>query len=134
MIQKNSWILTLFLVAFFSCGKDNLSPYDVLPEKTWKITSFYDKDTIKNKEFAGWQFLFLTNNDVKARKNGEAMYGKWLVNTSTDGSTNLIFTFEKTTPFHHLARSWKVKSQSSSKMNIESADTTYPRSATFEPI
>ena len=134
MIRKNSGIVILFLLTFFSCGKDNLNPYDILPEKTWEITNFYDKDTIKNKEFEGWQFLFMTNNDVKARKNSESMYGKWLVSTSRDGSTNLIFTFEKTPPFHHLARAWKVKSQSNSKLNIESADTTYPRSATFEPI
>src|SRR5690606_23630411 len=105
ILMKKVFAIALgFLLYGTACTKvDGTSTSEpagqVMQQKTWRMTGFYDDGVDRLANFTGFAFTFHENGTVTAYKNGDEYVGTWATTTTraiADSSEveGIRFTFD----------------------------------------
>lgn len=107
---KMNLVIVVALLTIAGCTKDDTSSSisGKISGNTWKLTYYWDKDKDETHKFAGYTFLFNTDQSIDVNTGASTVMGTWTFDTSDDSHDHFIISFPATEPFEDLTDDWEV--------------------------
>ena len=137
--------ITVVVATFVSCSNDDSKNTvddvsDTIKDGTWKVSYFYDSGKDETLNYAGYNFVFGSNDVLTATKETNSYIGMWSVAKSTSDndlfSTIFKISMNPVDIFQDLNGDWKVMENTgtSVKLKDDSKGETAIDYLTFEKI
>jgi hypothetical protein len=89
----------------------------IVTKGNWKVNLYMDANNDKTNDFAGYSFVFSSNGDVKASKNGNDINGHWY---EDNVSKKVAIDLGNTDPMLiNLNDSWNINDVSNTNISLE---------------
>ena len=117
-------ILSLVVLAFISCTKDNgssITPANLnstVSSGTWKVTYYWDNDHEETTNFTGYSFTFGGSNVLTAVKSSTTVTGTWVTGTD-DSKVKLTLAFVSPVDFIEISDDWEVIEKTTTKIRLQ---------------
>ncbi|QKJ64026.1 hypothetical protein [Flavobacterium sp. M31R6] len=137
--------ITVVVATFVSCSNDDSKNTvddvsDTIKDGTWKVSYFYDSGKDETLNYAGYNFVFGSNDVLTSTKETNSYIGMWSVAKSTSDndlfSTIFKISMSPVDIFQDLNGDWKVMENTgtSVKLKDDSKGETAIDYLTFEKI
>jgi hypothetical protein len=111
-------VLTLFA---FACQKEKGAGIPVsgaLTTGTWYVSKFTSDSLDETNIYNGYTFIFNTNGELTASCTYGTTVGSWYAEDDNDGSDEFRIALGNIDPLDKLSKRWKIRSQTSSKVEL----------------
>lgn len=98
---------------------------EILQQKNWRMTGYYDDGNDKLVSFTGYSFTFNADGTVRAIRDGKELVGTWKDTTYTDTvntSPSLKLQFDNVRPFNSLNKNWIVFEKTTKTLHLRYQD------------
>lgn len=116
-IKTSLLSITLILITFSSCKKDNTTTGGIIHQGTWKVTQYSSNGTDELSYFSGYELTFNDNGNAVAVKSSNSFSGSW--NTGTDNSQDKLVLSFGTSPLDKLNNDWHIIEKTTTKFRLE---------------
>jgi hypothetical protein len=120
------FLMSIFTFGMTSCSSDddasnNPSINQVnanVSSGTWRVILFSEDGVNHTSDFAGYNFLFASNNLMSAENESTTVEGTWITGTD-DSNPKMILSFDVFAgPFEEISEDWRILSSTSTKLEL----------------
>ncbi|SIO02457.1 hypothetical protein [Chitinophaga niabensis] len=125
--------LTLVLLLFVSCSRDNNSPVvdpNAPTSGTWRVSLFSERGNNETSDFNGYTFTFGNTGTATASKSGTTKNGTWNI-SSNKFNLDLGVKSDANKPLGELTDDWKIISVNTNEIKLTDDNASSAEFLTF---